>query len=160
MKQMDVALDPMAGTMPSLAARGRSSRAKGQKFERTVANMLTESTGVSWRRRVRQHACDSDVVADDPAFQHIAIECKHAHTLCLPKWWRQAQKQAGANIPVLIYRKDGGSIYVQVDAHHVSPTTWPVLGRHTLTLGWDSAMQWLREKVKPAEYVEGSLLGE
>lgn len=122
-------------------------RNKGAAFERKVANLLTEATGKVWRRRVRNAADDSDVVADDPAFAHIVIECKHANTLCLPAWWRQAQQQAGEQgVPVLIYRQTGArGELVMVDAHHVNSKTFPVRGRHAVTLGWEAAMQWMRE---------------
>lgn len=122
-------------------------RNKGAAFERKVANLLTEATGRVWRRRVRNAADDSDVVADDPAFAHIVIECKHANTLCLPAWWRQAQQQAGEQgVPVLIYRQTGArGELVMVDAHHVNSKTFPVRGRHTVTFAWEAAMQWMRE---------------
>lgn len=122
-------------------------RNKGAAFERKVANLLTEATGKVWRRRVRNAADDSDVIADDPAFAHIVIECKHANTLCLPAWWRQAQQQAGEQgVPVLIYRQTGArGESVMVDAHHVNPRTFPVRGRHTVTFAWEAAMQWMRE---------------
>lgn len=122
-------------------------RNKGAAYERKVANLLTEATGKVWRRRVRNAADDSDVVADDPAFAHIVIECKHANTLCLPAWWRQAQQQAGEQgVPVLIYRQTGArSELVMVDAHHVNSRTFPVRGRHTVTFAWEAAMQWMRE---------------
>jgi len=32
-----------------------------------------------------------------------------------------------------------------VDAHDVNPKIFPVRGRHTVTLGWEAAMQWMRE---------------
>lgn len=122
-------------------------RNKGAAYERKVANLLTEATGKVWRRRVRNAADDSDVVADDPAFAHIVIECKHANTLCLPAWWRQAQQQAGEQgVPVLIYRQTGArGELVMVDAHHVNSKTFPVRGRHTVTFAWEAAMQWMRE---------------
>ncbi|WP_312994208.1 hypothetical protein [Achromobacter animicus] len=122
-------------------------RNKGAAFERKVANLLTDATGTTWRRRVRNQAGDSDVVADEPAFARISIECKHANALCLPAWWRQAHAQAGENgVPVLIYRQTGArGESVMVDAHHVNPKIFPVRGRHTVTLGWEAAMQWMRE---------------
>ncbi|MFE0784142.1 MULTISPECIES: putative PDDEXK endonuclease [Pseudomonadota] len=122
-------------------------RNKGAAYERKVANLLTEATGKVWRRRVRNATDDSDVVADDPAFAHIVIECKHANTLCLPAWWRQAQQQAGEQgVPVLIYRQTGArGELVMVDAHHVNSKTFPVRGRHTVTFAWEAAMQWMRE---------------
>ena len=122
-------------------------RNKGAAFERKVAILLTEATGTTWRRRVRNQAGDSDVVADEPAFARISIECKHANVLCLPAWWRQAQDQAGAaGVPVLIYRQTGArGEAVMVDAHDVNSKIFPVRGRHTVTLGWEAAMQWMRE---------------
>lgn len=125
------------------------SRTKGAAFERTVANLLTEATGSRWRRRVRQHDADSDVVADDPAMAHLVVECKHADRLCLPDWWRQAQAQCQrpGQIPVLVYRQTGGPVRVQLDAHHVHPATWPAYGRHVVTLDWEAAVQWLREQI-------------
>lgn len=122
-------------------------RNKGAAFERKVANLLTDATGTTWRRRVRNQAGDSDVVADEPAFARISIECKHANVLCLPAWWRQAMEQAGASgVPVLIYRQTGArGESVMVDAHHVNPRTFPVRGRHTVTFAWEAAMQWMRE---------------
>ncbi|GAB1837337.1 hypothetical protein MyNCGM121_41170 [Achromobacter xylosoxidans] len=125
------------------------SRNKGAAYERRISNMLTEATGTRWRCRVRNHEGDSDVVADDPAFERISVECKHANTLCLPAWWRQAQAQAGENrIPVLIYKRTGmvGDL-VMLDAHDVNPRTFPVRGRYTVTLDWAAAMQWMREKL-------------
>ncbi|WP_180100486.1 putative PDDEXK endonuclease [Achromobacter mucicolens] len=122
-------------------------RNKGAAFERKVANLLTDATGTTWRRRVRNQAGDSDVVADEPAFAGISIECKHANVLCLPAWWRQAVEQAGASgVPVLIFRQTGArGETVMVDAHDVNPKIFPVRGRHTVTLGWEAAMQWMRE---------------
>lgn len=124
-----------------------TQRNKGAAYERKVANLLTEATGTTWRRRVRNQAGDSDVVADEPAFARVSVECKHANTLCLPAWWRQAQDQAGAEgVPMLIYRQTGArGESVVVDAHHVNPKIFPVRGRHTVTLGWEAAMQWMRE---------------
>ncbi len=126
------------------------SRNKGNSFERLVANMLTDATGTPWRRRVRQHLSDSDVIADDPALHGISIECKHATELRLPEWWRQAQQQAGQHVPVLIYRQTRGEIRVQLDAYYINASTWPVAGRHTITLGWEAFAQWLREQIPVA----------
>ncbi len=123
------------------------SRTKGAAFERKVANMLTDATGTAWKRRVRNHQGDSDVVAESSVFDHLSIECKHAAVVCLPAWWRQAQAQAGENrMPVLVYKRSGsvGQLVV-LDAHDVNSRHWPVRGRHIVTLDWDAAMQWMRE---------------
>lgn len=145
------------------------SRNKGVAFERLIARMLTESTGTTWRRRVRNLEGESDIVADDHALGHIVVECKHANKLALPAWWRQAQEQADRQqpfvrpealggpgthtraIPLLAYRQTGGPIRVQLDAHDVHAETWPAPGRYVITLNWEAAMQWLREQVNQLE---------
>jgi len=125
------------------------SRTKGATFERLIANMLSEATGSKWARRVRQNEKDSDIVSENPDFWHVSIECKHANTLALPAWWRQACSQAKhGQIPILVYRQTGTPIKVQVDAHHVNSATWPVKDRDLITMEWDTAMQWLREILK------------
>lgn len=122
-------------------------RNKGAAFERKVAHLLTDATGTTWCRRVRNRAGDSDVVADEPALAGISVECKHANVLCLPAWWRQAVEQAGAGgVPVLIYRQTGArGETVMVDAHDVNPKVFPVRGQHTVTFGREAAMQRMRE---------------
>lgn len=135
-----------AGAVPGGAEHGagRSGRAdgrwglsmsamqrnKGAAFERKVVILLTDATGTTWRRRVRNQAGDCDVVADEPAFAGISVECEHANFLCLPAWWRQAVEQAGAGgVPVLIYRQTGArGETVMVDAQDVNPKIFPVLG--------------------------------
>lgn len=138
-------------------------RNKGRAFEQLVARMLTGATGIQWRRIVRNIKGEDDVAADAPELRHIVVECKHANTLCLPEWWRQAQDQAARSlhgpvridgelrvlpgVPVLVYRKTRGAIQVQLDAHNVNPATWPVPGRYVVTLDWEPFTQWLREQI-------------
>lgn len=128
---------------------GSLSRNKGRSFEQLIARLLTEATGVKWARRVRQHDGDSDIVTEDNAFSHLSLECKHATVLKIPEWWRQAQQQAEERrlVPVLIYRQTGRSIQVMLDAYHVNSRHWPVVGRHTVVLEWDAAVQWMREMI-------------
>ncbi|WP_233772766.1 hypothetical protein [Achromobacter sp. AONIH1] len=132
-------------------------RNKGAAYERKIANLLTADTGTTWRRRVRNQAGDSDVVADDPAFARISVECKHADELRLAKWWRQTLDQAGElGIPVLIYRKTGAlGESVMVDAYHVNARHWPAPGRYTVTMDWPAAMQWLREMLPATNVAPG-----
>lgn len=141
------------------------SRNKGRSFEQLVARMLTEATGTIWRRRVRNAEGESDIVADDQALAHIVIECKHANTLRLPEWWRQAQDQAARlqaclatrhrAVPMLVYRQTRGPVRVQIDAHDVHSGTWPIPGRYQVTLDWEGAMQWLREQIPSRTFSPG-----
>lgn len=80
---------------------GKFSRDKGQRAEREVAAIINDLTGWNVRRRVRQHAGDSDLEGVDG----WSIEIKSHATLSVPAWWRQAVEQAGDNhLPVLFYK--------------------------------------------------------
>jgi hypothetical protein len=86
---------------------GATSRNKGAGGERELAQLLTEITGITIKRRVRQHAADHDL----EGLPGWAIECKRHATAPrhqLDAWWTQAQMQAartGARA-VLFYRSD------------------------------------------------------
>lgn len=57
---------------------GKKSRAKGVRFERRVANMLTEITGAKWRRVQDSGRTDlkGDVFLVDQFPQRVLVECK------------------------------------------------------------------------------------
>ncbi len=110
-------IKPKLGAMAALAQalapsktpqqRGRGSRCKGQSGEREVAAIIRELTGHDVRRRVRQHAGDSDL----EGLPGWSVEIKrHASTPPgkLAEWWVQcvAQAQAAQAVPVLFWRSD------------------------------------------------------
>ena len=83
------------------------SRTKGQTGEREVAAILKELTGKDVRRRVRQHAGDSDL----EGVPGWSIEVKRHLVTPLgkrAKWWEQTLKQArqAQAMPLLFYRGD------------------------------------------------------
>ncbi len=86
---------------------GAMQRTKGQTGEREIAGILAELTGYSVKRRVRQHAGDSDL----EGVPGWSVEIKrHASASRgdIRQWWAQAVAQAqrmGA-LPVLLYRRD------------------------------------------------------
>jgi hypothetical protein len=78
-------------------------RNKGKAGEREAAELVRELTGWDVRRRVRQHAGDSDL----QGVPGWAVEVKRhrtAHAGEVARWWAQAVTQAGALLPVLLYR--------------------------------------------------------
>lgn len=80
---------------------GKSSRAKGQMGERQIARELCDLLGLDIRRRVRNHAGESDLTGMDG----WSIEVKHCSKLLLRAWWEQTIGQAKpGEIPVLFFR--------------------------------------------------------
>ena len=86
------------------------SRQKGKSGEREIAALLTALTGFDVRRRVRQHAGDSDLEGVD-GWEIEAKRYAAASPAVIKLWWRQAVEQAsrtGAK-PVLFFRLDRGN---------------------------------------------------
>ncbi len=83
-------------------------RNKGKAGEREAADLVRQFTGWDVRRRVRQHAGDSDL----QGVPGWAVEVKRHRTAQpgeVARWWAQAvtqAAQAGALLPVLLYRAD------------------------------------------------------
>lgn len=80
-------------------------RNKGKAGEREAAELVRDLTGWDVRRRVRQHAGDSDL----QGVPGWAVEVKRHRTAQageVARWWAQAVAQAGDLLPVLLYRAD------------------------------------------------------
>jgi hypothetical protein len=83
------------------AAIGRSSRRKGQVSERALAAELSALLGVEVKRRVRNHAGDSDLVG----LPGWAAESKCCAKPALSAWWKQTVEQTReCEVPVLFYK--------------------------------------------------------
>lgn len=80
---------------------GRSSRRKGQVGERALATELKDLLGLDVRRRVRNHAGETDLTG----LQGWAAEVKNCAKPELAAWWSQTVDQtAQGEIPVLFYK--------------------------------------------------------
>ncbi len=80
---------------------GKSNRAKGQVGERQIARELCDLLGLDIRRRVRNHAGESDLTG----MSGWSIEVKHCARPEIRAWWEQTIAQARpGEIPVLFYR--------------------------------------------------------
>jgi Holliday junction resolvase len=78
-------------------------RTKGQVAEREIAALIRELTGWEVRRRVRNHAGDSDL----EGIPGWSVEVKRSARPQIAPWWRQTVAQATHALPVLFYRLDG-----------------------------------------------------
>ena len=80
---------------------GLSSRNKGKRGERAVAELLRNYCNLEVRRRVRQHSNDSDL----EGIPGWSVEVKLQAAPRLELWWEQARAQARPGTqPLLVYR--------------------------------------------------------
>lgn len=80
---------------------GRSSRRKGQTGERALAAELSALLGIEIKRRVRNHANDSDIVG----LAGWSAEVKNCATPAMASWWAQTVAQSQSDEwPVLFYK--------------------------------------------------------
>lgn len=89
--------------------RGRASRRKGQVAERQVAALIAELTGWTIKRRVRNHAGDSDL--EGVPFHCVEVKDRAGAKLGdVREWWAQAVEQArrAQLLPVLFYKRQPG----------------------------------------------------
>lgn len=82
-----------------------NSRAKGARGERELATVISTMFGVD-ARRGQQFSGSSDSPDVVTGFKKIHIECKRVENLNLTKAYKQATKDAGDKIPVVIHRKN------------------------------------------------------
>ncbi|MDD2610516.1 MAG: hypothetical protein PHX60_12675 [Giesbergeria sp.] len=115
------------------------SRTKGKVGERELARLLSELTGYTVARRVRNLAGEDDL----QGLPGWSIECKRYAAITpalVAGWWAQAQRQAQAvgQEPVLFYRADKGAWRAVWDASLLLPSgqmLLPTDGRPMLPAG-------------------------
>ena len=95
------------------------SRNKGASFERKIAGMLHDETGITFRRNLKQYQqrdC-SDLTPDDAAWPFsMELKAYASGTDCRPAWEAQA-KTAAANegrLPVVIWKFDRSPIRCRI----------------------------------------------
>lgn len=107
--------------------RGRAARRKGGDGEREVARLIRDLTGWDVRRRVRNHASDSDLTGV-PNWSLEVKNCAGAKLGDVRAWWLQAvlQAQPGGCIPVLIYKRQPGEWRAVWPGEIYAPDSWNV----------------------------------
>jgi hypothetical protein len=85
-------------------------RAKGNRFERLVIDMLKERGWSSAYRNFQSGGQGGGDVIGGPANVHI--EAKHRETLALWKWLAQAEAEARpTDIPIVVFKRNGSQVY-------------------------------------------------
>ena len=119
---------------------------KGKAFEREVAQLLTQRTGIRWQRVPHSGALATsqgiqdknfrgDLFCENNNFSKWVIECKITGKILtfetlmrtnslLWKWWTQAcsQRSAGQD-PVLIFRYRGSPIFILCYVNYTATDT-------------------------------------
>lgn len=90
----------------------RSAKAAGSRFERLVADYLSDRLyGLNVDRQVKTGARDAgDIAGVHLAGKRVAIECKNVTRMNLPKWVQEAHTEAGnigAAVGVVIHKRHG-----------------------------------------------------
>lgn len=81
-----------------------NSRAKGQRGELEFSEFCREKLGIGARRGQQYNGLDGeDVVVNVP---NLHIEVKRVEALNVPKAMQQAERDAGACVPVLAHRRN------------------------------------------------------
>jgi hypothetical protein len=88
---------------------GKSSREKGARYERKIANYLSERLDIFARRRIEQYQTGGDDLVHG-LDQWLSIEAKDVASTSLGSWVDQAVEQAGPlRIPVVIHHRRGNT---------------------------------------------------
>lgn len=107
------------------ARKGRAARAKGARAERQVAAVIADLTGWQIKRRVRNHAGDSDLDGV-PGFC-VEVKDRAAPTMGdVRAWWRQTVEQAmrAIAVPVLFYKRQAGEWRAVWPMHAIEDLGW------------------------------------
>lgn len=92
-----------------------NSKAKGARFERTLASKFREY-GYSDARRTAQYCGNTGDASDVVGLPGIHVEAKHAEAMRLYEWISQAKRDAEANgkgnLPTVFHKKNNAEILV------------------------------------------------
>lgn len=89
---------------------GAMQRRKGASAERELAALLTDSLGITVKRKLGA-ARDG---GDDIQVARYRIEAKNHARLAIPQWLRQAEASCTepGDVPIVAFRQVGGQWYV------------------------------------------------
>ena len=89
---------------------GRGAKAKGDKYERELATYFNAECGLNSHRTPLSGGGRKEALADLLGTPGIAIEAKRTEKINLADFMAQATKNCGADLPVVITRKNQQSI--------------------------------------------------
>lgn len=93
---------------------GKASRDKGARWERKVAEILT-AAGFPSSRNARNGISTDDIAHTVPG---VHIEAKHCERLEMPKWRRQAERDADGREVAIIYKQNRVDPRVDISLDH------------------------------------------
>lgn len=85
--------------------KGRGAKAKGDQYERELAAYFTEVCGIPCHRTPLSGGGRGEALPDITGTHGLAIEAKRHERMSVDEWMRQARKNSGLDIPVVINRK-------------------------------------------------------
>lgn len=93
-----------------------NSKAKGARFERTLASKFREY-GYSDARRTAQYCGNTGDASDVVGLDGIHIEAKHQERMQLYDWMAQAKRDAvgTGNLPTVFHKKNNAPILVTME---------------------------------------------
>jgi Holliday junction resolvase len=97
-------------------AKIKSSKAKGARFERSLARRFREYGYEA--RRTAQYCGNTGDASDVVGLPFLHIEAKHQERMSLYEWMAQAKRDAaagGENLPVVFHKKNNAEILVTME---------------------------------------------
>lgn len=109
-----------------MASRGSGARVKGASYERKIAKILEDRTGVKLERTPlsggfakssSSTALKGDINSIDPTIDlHLHIECKNQKKWALRDWYKQALDDCPkGRKPIVVFHEDRGKDFVMVE---------------------------------------------
>ena len=92
-----------------------NSRQKGARYERHIAQVLREHGFTA--ERGQQHAGGQDSPDVKHNLHGIHFEAKHVEKLNIWEALQQAERDAGDNIPVVVFKRNRSKDYVALSLH-------------------------------------------
>lgn len=93
-----------------MAIKGRGAKAKGDQYERDLAAFFNEHVGLSSHRTPLSGGGRGEALPDLTGTPGIAIEAKRTEKFSPTEFMKQAVKNAGLDMPVVINRRSLQSI--------------------------------------------------
>lgn len=141
---------------PDWSAIGRRSKRKGKTYERKIAGLLSEFTGVNFRKTpgsggfnkqgvvIKQESFCGDVICDRADFK-FCVEAKNRDTFnfhsllvnpntsAFSEWWHQCLEDAKSVdlLPIMFFKPELGEDFVALTSAGVDalelPAPWPTI---------------------------------
>ena len=93
-----------------------NSKAKGARFERTLASKFREH-GYADARRTAQYCGNTGDASDVVGLPGLHIEAKHQETMRLYEWMSQAKRdsEGSGRLPAVFHKKNNAQILVTME---------------------------------------------